>query len=224
MLNTKKTKLMTFCRSPIYFNELKITALGEPIEHVNSFKFLGITFDNKLTFAEHANNVINTARFYNYKFKRSFNFLSQHAKKILFSAFISSRFEYGNLIWFPHVSDTVKKKLVQQYNSVMKTCCVQGKVLTLTNVHKFQLLKFNFEYIHKLIPAGLVAIMPPQSGTHKYNTRNKSTPIIPKHTSKKFNESFLVKGPILWQRTNPGIKNIQSYTTFKKRLYKKLLN
>ena len=117
VLNAKKTKMMLFCKETLsYDDSFSIKMLGIPIEITSKFKFLGIMFDSKLDFTDHANAIINSLRFYNFKLKKSLNFLSDHCKEIYFHAFIQSRIDYRNLIWFPHLNKFVKSKLGTLYN------------------------------------------------------------------------------------------------------------
>ena len=144
VLNAKKTKMMLFCKETLsYDDSFSIKMLGIPIEITSKFKFLGIMFDSKLDFTDHANAIINSLRFYNFKLKKSLNFLSDHCKEIYFHAFIQSRIDYGNLIWFPHLNKFVKSKLGTLYNKVLKNCNMGGKLLNLIDNCKMQMILFN---------------------------------------------------------------------------------
>ena len=59
--NAEKTIVVCFSKSNIT-PTLKVQLNGTPIEYSNSFKYLGVTIDNKLTWAPHRENVIRTAK------------------------------------------------------------------------------------------------------------------------------------------------------------------
>ena len=52
-LNTQKTKIMVFSRKQKHFKELNIAISGAKLERVESFNFLGITNDEKLSWSHH---------------------------------------------------------------------------------------------------------------------------------------------------------------------------
>ena len=215
-LNVAKTKLIIFCKLPIYYDKLIFQLLNEPIDIVNTFKFLGINYSNDLDFTGHTNILTNKLRFYNYKLKNSLKFLSDHCKKIFFHAFVSSQINYGTLIWYPLTPQRITNKLDSVYNKMVTTCRIDA--LSISEICKIQMLCFNYDYEHNNLPDGITLDYVKRSETHKYNTRNKNQPCITKHLSLKYNKSFIVKGCIMWQKLPHACKQSTTKKKFKKYL------
>ena len=75
----------------------------------NSVKLLGATIDSLLKFDEHVNNICKKAHQKLSALSRILNFMSLDKRKILFSAFSSSQFQYCPLAWMDHSSNSNNK-------------------------------------------------------------------------------------------------------------------
>ena len=58
---------------------------------------------------------------------------------------------------------------------------------------------------------------------HNYNTRRRNDPTIIARKSAVLNDSFLCRAPFLWSNLNINIKNLCSFTSFKKKIKKEKL-
>lgn len=68
-----------------------------------TFKDLGVTFDHKLSFIPHLNNVINDSfRLLGFVIRNSKEFLEISTLKLLYFSFVRSKLEYATIIWSPH--------------------------------------------------------------------------------------------------------------------------
>lgn len=109
-LNIQKCHIVSFTRRQQttfqYFNyNINHTSLGRK----NVMKDLGITFDSKLTFESHINQIVKKA----YKMlgfiSRSLNkFKNISTYKILYYTYVRSCLEYGSSVWNPHYEIYVK--------------------------------------------------------------------------------------------------------------------
>ena len=75
------------------------------------------------------------------------------------------------------------------------------KVLDINSLLQLANLKFGYKILHNLLPAVTVRLCMSDSSNkllhkqHKYDTRNKTTPYLPKNASVQYKNSFLCRGP-----------------------------
>ena len=95
------------------------------VQVVNSFKLLGITIDNKLSFVEYASNVCRSVNLRLYSIKRLF-YLSFSVKMQFFKSFILPHFDYCSTLYL-----YLPKVIIQKLSNLYYYCL-------------FKLFKFNF--------------------------------------------------------------------------------
>ena len=71
------------------------------IDTCDQEKDLGVTFDEKLLFYKHINNVISKANQMLGLIKRSFSYMNKHIFLKLYKSLVRPHLEYGNIIWHP---------------------------------------------------------------------------------------------------------------------------
>lgn len=101
-LNISKCYVCSFTRkpNPINFN---YTLLGTPVNRVNVIRDLGVTFDSKLIFGVHIDNVVKKAsKALGFILRISSEFKSIKTIKILYCSFVRSHLEYGSQVWNPN--------------------------------------------------------------------------------------------------------------------------
>ncbi|XP_044585015.1 uncharacterized protein LOC123265356 [Cotesia glomerata] len=75
---------------------------GTVLEKCASTRILGVTFDNRLTFALHINKIISEAwRTLGFIIRVSKNFTNLKAIKLLYNTFVRPKLEYASLVWSP---------------------------------------------------------------------------------------------------------------------------
>jgi ribonuclease P/MRP protein subunit RPP40 len=77
-------------------------------------KDLGVTFDNRLNFNSHINNVITKAYKVLGVIKRSFSYLDEEVMTNLYKTLVRPHLEYGNLIWYPSITQSADIERVQR--------------------------------------------------------------------------------------------------------------
>ena len=83
-------------------NDLNILISDKYIPNSSSQQILGVTFDNKLNFTTHIIKLCKKAGQKIHALARISKFMSEGKRKLIMSAFISSRFSYCPLIWMCH--------------------------------------------------------------------------------------------------------------------------
>ena len=73
------------------------------ITSCNEEKDLGVTFDNKLNFDKHINNIKNKSNKILGLIRRNFKFLSKDMFVKLYKALVRPHLEYGQSVWSPYL-------------------------------------------------------------------------------------------------------------------------
>ncbi len=111
VLNPEKTKCMFFSRSDVFNNNSRINTLQNTlIETVESYKYLGIWLDSRLSFKTHVEHLIK-------KLEKKLGFLFRNkscfsltSRKTLVQSTIMSVFDYGDTLYM-HASSTTLRAL-----------------------------------------------------------------------------------------------------------------
>ena len=203
-LNLQKTVAMQFWSNN---TNLNLHVNNTEILIVESTKFLGVQIDNQLTWHNHVNHVINKLHSNRRLMSLGKNLLNRDSLRKIYFAHIHSHLNYDLTIWGSMLLSSSLKEL-----SKLQTRCIeliapkksmdiwttmrQLNILPLKSMIQFNLCKLGQQMTHKLLPEPLQDILNVDGGkkTHRYPTRNKSTPNIQKHQCTIFNRSFLCQG------------------------------
>ena len=108
-LNIKKCKVMCYTgsRSPI---KVAYTIDNDIIEEVETFKDLGVTFDCKLKFAQHVENIVNKSyKMLGFVRRMTIDFQDQNVMKILYLTLIRPILLHASPVWSPFYNNHIKK-------------------------------------------------------------------------------------------------------------------
>ena len=115
-------------------NELKLVLIGDNLDNLDSYKYLGIVLDKGLTFEKQAKETI---RLVNHKLhcltiKRQFVSSDQCVHLSLYKSYIQPYFDYSDI--FPeNTTSRLKTRLVNLQHFCLRSCPPQ----------KVQVLKYN---------------------------------------------------------------------------------
>ena len=183
-LNVSKTEFLIF-RSPnkITDFDIKIKLNGKRIFPSSSIKYLGVTFDETLSWKHHVTSLskkLNRANSMLAKIRHYVN--SQTLRSIYFSIF-SSHLTYGSQIWGQKNNSSLKKIITLQKCAVRIITFSPFRSHTTTLFRDLIILKFQdhtyvnnclfvFDHFHNHLPVSLSSLFLKTSDIHHHATRN----------------------------------------------------
>jgi len=238
-LNIKKSQFMVVTnRKNIPSLNIKINQI--PLVQCDSYKYLGIHFDNKLNWATHIQHVCN-------KISKACGVLAKlrHCVPVqilidVFNALIHSYLRYGIIIWGSASKTTLKplETLVNKAIRIMSFAPFGNinlsqiyqdfNLLHLSNVHDLEIGKFAYKEKFGYLPTEIGNYFPTSSNftSHNYGTRvsNSTVPLDRKIVNrlKSSERSVQFKTNHLWSNLQDSFKSLESLNIFKKH-YKKYL-
>ena len=119
-IKIKKTNAIAFKIRLARTDSLKISCGSVAIESKSKITYLGLTFDNDMSFSSMGNSVIKKI---NAKLKflyRKSAFFGTNERKLLCSALVNPHFEYACNAWYRSVNAKVKHKLQTAQNKMIR--------------------------------------------------------------------------------------------------------
>ena len=126
--------------------------------------------------------------------------------KLIYYAHIHSHITYGLNVWGGMVTKEVLNKIqkVQNYcmsmiqpNQNIKTTAKKEKILNISSLIRLEHLKLGYRMLNKSLPPQIDTHLSTDQNknslekSHKYDTRNKNKPNLPKIKNKIYQNSFL---------------------------------
>ena len=226
--NPQKTKLMNvslkknppFDQYPIFFNNVQ---LG----HENMQKHLGLTFNDKLTWTNHIDNIIKgVGKMGDVLTKLKYS-LNRSTLETIYFSFVRPKLEYASLIW-DNCSELNKIRLenVQLKFARIVTGAKRGTShallyaetawATLAERRKISKLKFMFKIVKGLAPNYLSDILPSRVGDDmQYVLRNDFHLRAFSARTERFKRSILADCVRIWNDLPKCIQNIETLAEFK---------
>ena len=202
-INVLKTMYMLFSKSKINETRPIVIKSGfsyEIIKRVNNTKFLGIYFDDKMTFKSHvihlSQRLSRTAALL-YQVK---DLMPEFVLKKMYYAHVQSLLCYCNLIWCnTNKTDLnpialLQKRIIRiitNSNILAHTQPLfqQSKILNIDNLRKLSLASYAYKNRDKF--NNLIA-------QHNYQTRRRNQLRPIRHRTSQFEKSFVYQAPIIW--------------------------
>ena len=203
----------------------------EVIQRVNSIKFLGVFYDDTMSFKTHITHLSQRLSRTASLLYRVQQFMPPSILKIMYHAHVSSILNYCNIIWsntYPtHLQPIIKmqKRIIRiitnsDFLEHTEPLFKQCKILNIENLRKFSLAVNFFKNIDVLLPQF--------QQNHAYNTRNRNRPRPIHHHRTVYEKSFLNQLPVIWNELLDKCPDIlagnTSIETFKKNLKQHLIS
>ena len=216
------------CHLMIFGNTKNVTTIkigNAEIKESHSEKLLGITFDKKLSFKKHIEDLCKKANQKLHALARVSYLLDPAKKETLMNAFIKSQFNYCPLVWMFHDRGSNSKINRTQERALKLVCRDSGRKLelergkTLSNHQRnLQLLMIEvYKAKHNISPEFMKDVF--FENHNNYNLRSDNHLRLPKIVTTKYGtENVMYRGYILWSSLPKEIKNSSTLSEFERRL------
>ena len=229
-LNVDKTVLLKFWSTSKVF-DIKVgesTIINSP-----STKFLGVIVDDHLTCKDHINQLYCKLTANKQLLMNAKNILPESCLLKIYYAHVYSHLTYGISIWGKMSQKSLQNSLYRLQKECVSIICKQKgpidevfkhlKIIGLPDLITFHQQKLGYKVTHKLLPVPILELFDRRGGkkSHRYPTRNKNTPNIQAHQNVTFNNSFLCKAIMDYNKLPLHLKcdnTIQSFVN-KLKLY-----
>jgi hypothetical protein len=229
--NPEKTKLLHISLKHNVNHPILIFN-NHQLEKVEAHKHLGITFNDKLTWTHHINNIFTSANVKLILLSKLKFILDRKTLFTLYTSFIRPCLEYGNIIW-NNLSETDSDKLESVQRRAMRiiTGCITRTSTQLlyeeTNLEKLakrrerSILLFFHKIINNNTPDYLQEMKPDINvNRHGRNLRSSNNFTLPYCRINRYQDSFLPTAINLWNQLDEDVRNIFCYNSFKCKLEK----
>ena len=218
-LNTLKTKYILFHKTnmaddlPLKFPKVSINTLS--VERVTEFKFLGIYFDENMSWKHHIEHVQKKLSSVARMIYRTRSFLNFRTLKMIFDSMAQSYVNYGNVVWASTNHSKLKQIFIKQ-KQISRMILYKGrqcharpllKKMRALNVYQtniFQTLLFMIKSRNNDLPDAFKSFF--KDLHHKYPTRYAGNALVEK-MSKTKQVAFRIssRGPLLWNAFKESI-------------------
>ena len=202
-LNVDKSKYMIFHNPQKKFKKPKLCIDSTEIELVNTFNFLGLEIDSKLSWSAHTTKIQNKISRAMGVINRLKNFLPTSIKVMLYNALILPHINFNILLWGQFSSRIFKlqKKIMRilvcsKYNAHTEPIFKSLNMLKIEDIYTISKLKFYYKHVHNKLPFCLQKI-PIQlvSDIHRHATRNQNKFSVPRVNHHFANNAICYKIP-----------------------------
>lgn len=197
----------------------------QDIEQVASFKYLGVTLDEKMNWDIHINNLHNTIRSTVRTFYYLRNFCNTSLLRTLYFALINSKLQYGIICWGSAFKYLIDRLRVTQ-NFFIRIILKKNVRESSSPLYKeLKLLPIQHLFIYKVLRVFYVRSGNKNIEYRHYGTRSTTQGIfkLPKVNKILFRRSLLYLGPKLFNQLPTDIKQLNSKKTFFQQAFKWLL-
>ena len=221
-LNDDKCHLMIFGGKS---TEATVTIGNSKINESDYEKLLGVTFDKKLNFKKHVEDLYKKANQKLHALARLSNYIDPIKSEILMNSFIRSQFNYCPLVWMFHDRAT-NSKLNRIQERALRMVCKDSesgladlkKKYGTIHQHNLQLLMIEiFKTKNNLNPTFMKKILTERD--IQYNLRNENHLGLPKVNTTSYGiENIQYRGHHLWSSLPREIKDSNTLVEFKRKI------
>ena len=230
--NAKKTEYMIFSLKNKIPDYPELFLGNTKIAQVRTHSHLGITFDSKLTWKTHINNICTKASQRVSNIKRIRHLIPRKTSEVLYKSLARPILEYGDVV-FDNTTQEMKKLIehVQRDALVMITCAYRRTpTLNLYKETGFDMLEDRrkqhrlvlfYKMTHNLAPEYLCGLVPPPAGenhTHRLRSSSNGTLSIPYARTAKYANSFIIKTTRNWNELDIKVRQVSTLNTFKMKI------
>lgn len=218
-LNIEKSKFMIVTLRKIKFLNINVQIDGSSLERVTAYKYLGVILNDKLSFSEHVNHIVNTISSKIGVLYRAQNKLDIQSKLTVYKSFIQPHLNYCSSILFLCTKCDIKRLQIQQ-NKIMRLilkCKRDANIQTMLDKLNwpsvYQLILINvfiliYKVINNMLPRYLSSYVKYVHQCHDRNLRNRHHIRLPNRTKRKTQNSIFYKGVYMYNSIPLNIKTL----------------
>jgi hypothetical protein len=230
--NTRKTKAMKISLKQKQLPDPKLFLDNEQLSVVQTYKHLGIHFNNKLNFRDHIQK-ISTRASKQLDVMKSLKYkLDRKTLEAIYMSYVRPILEYGCIIF-----DNCDKDCKSMLENIQLEACriITGGIRGTSHEalyeesgwekleerrKRYKILLFH-KMINKTAPSYLCELVPPKVGDQsRYRVRNADNYIKSNCRTELYRSSFLPDVINSWNSLPPYLREIESYSQFKRSLEK----
>ena len=235
-LNVTKSKAMIF--SNRNYDVPSFMLYDSPLELVDAYKFLGVTFDCKLKFKSHVAAICSKLhRFCGITFRLK-NKLNLHSARSFYFAYFHSVASYCISVWgglllcsrkgdrLCKLQDRIIKNLFLRFypQLSMNELYFRLNLLKLPDVYRLRLATLMFKMLKLDQLSSILDLLNLRNCPHAYTTRQTDDYVLPFPRTQCIRESFYYQIIDCWNTLDPEIKNLTSLSSFKKACHRYYLD
>ena len=222
-LNVKKSNVLLFrCRNAKKMETFNIKIDGNTIEEKQSAKYLGLYFDNKLTFKPHIDHVLTKLKKGNGIIAKLRHFVPSEKVRSVYFAHIESHLNYGSIIWGGaakfHTNKiiTSQKKGIKIMNFIKARDHIElpfknNKILPFDRLRALSMCKFIWKIYKEITPFASSLLGQNQVVA---SDRDNTKYLVPYKNTLYARTSIFYSGILDWNRIPSEIKKSNSLSTF----------
>ena len=182
VLNVSKTKCMLFTsqRHKERDRSLGLNLLGKSISNVTTFKYLGVVFDNFMSWKAHADYVCKKKATRVGVLGRIRGFIRKKASVLVHNTIILPIFDYCDITWSSLLQQDQDRlqRLQNRSARIIARCARSSEAMEqlnwspLSRRRSYHKAKLVFQCLHSLAPAYFSSYFTRFSSVHSYNTRH----------------------------------------------------
>jgi hypothetical protein len=224
-VNVEKTKCMIFTSRRVYQSPC-IKMNGIEVEIVGTYKYLGLTIDDGLTFHDHIILLKKKLAYYQGLIYSIRNYITLDALKSIYYSFVYQQLLMHLIIWGGaavtnlNIVQIAQNKIVRTINKdVTKSTSDMYRdfdLLKMSDLYKFRVLLFMYDWIRLGNYNFLDNIENEINFLHNHDTRSMNEYRLPLPRLNVHKQSVIYKGIKYWNSLPNNLKQIQTKDTFKK--------
>ena len=236
-LNDEKTEFLLFgSRQQLSKVSLPFITIGDSqITPSSQARNLGVIFDSTMTLKPHISNIVRVSSFHIRNISRIRKYLNQSAAEQIIHAFVTSRLDNGNALFYGLPQNQISR-LQHIQNTAARVVTLSRKSCHMTPILKelhwlpvsqrivFKLMLIVHKSVNNIAPIYISELL--KVYTPSRNLRSSNMSLLKEPTSKRTwgDRSFSVAAPRLWNHLPTKLKSCHSITRFKSLLKTHLMS
>ena len=235
VINPQKTKCMLICsslkRRNLHSASLNLQLDSCKIEHVKSFKMLGMHVDETLSWSVHVNMLCSSLTRVIGAFWRIHTFLDYRAKMLYYNSYILPKLTYCISVWGPNVATSLINKLyiIQKravriiFNTGIDTpsqfLFLNARLLNINQLVFYNQAVFIFKILNNLSAPCLSSMLESNtcSSSRQLRSSVKSNLLkVPHAFHNCCFKAFRCSGPRVWNALPNNVRDCNNFNTFKR--------